>query len=96
MIEVQGLTRKYGGAVAVDALSFTVRPGQVTALVGPNGAGKSTALRLMLQLERGRGSTFFAGCRYRELRHPAREVGVWLGADPADPRRRARTDLRVA
>ncbi|MGA4544810.1 ABC transporter ATP-binding protein [Uniformispora flossi] len=96
MIEVQGLTRKYGGAVAVDALSFTVRPGQVTALIGPNGAGKSTALRLMLQLERGRGSTFFAGCRYRELRHPAREVGVWLGAEPADPRRRARTELRVA
>ncbi|MEU8139783.1 ATP-binding cassette domain-containing protein [Streptodolium elevatio] len=95
MIEVQGLTRKYGGALAVDGLSFSVRPGQVTAFIGPNGAGKSTALRLMLQLERGRGRTLFGGRRYRELRHPAREVGAWLGAEPAYARRRARTELRV-
>lgn len=95
MIEAQGLTRKYGGAIAVDGLSFSVRPGQVTAFIGPNGAGKSTALRLMLQLERGRGRTLFSGRRYRELRHPAREVGVWLGTAPAYPRRRARTELRV-
>ncbi|NUU23070.1 MAG: ATP-binding cassette domain-containing protein, partial [Streptomycetaceae bacterium] len=95
MIEVQGLTRKYGGAVAVDGLSFSVRPGQVTAFLGPNGAGKSTALRMMLQLERGRGRTLFGGRRYRDLKHPAREVGAWLGALPECPRRRARTELRV-
>jgi ABC-2 type transport system ATP-binding protein len=95
MIEVQGLTRKYGGAVAVDGLSFSVRPGQVTAFLGPNGAGKSTALRMMLQLERGRGRTLFGGSRYRDLKHPAREVGAWLGAQPAYPRRRTRTELRV-
>ncbi|MDI2128674.1 ABC transporter ATP-binding protein [Yinghuangia seranimata] len=95
MIEAQGLTRKYGGAVAVDRLSFTVHPGQVTALVGPNGAGKSTALRLMLQLERGRGRTLFGGRRYRDLRHPVHEVGAWLGNRPSEPRRRARTELRV-
>ncbi|WP_436777168.1 ABC transporter ATP-binding protein [Yinghuangia sp. YIM S09857] len=95
MIEAQGLTRKYGGALAVDGLSFSVRPGQVTAFIGPNGAGKSTALRMMLQLERGRGRTYFSGRRYRELRHPAREVGAWLGTEPAYPRRRARTELRV-
>lgn len=95
MIEAQGLTRKYGGALAVDGLSFSVRPGQVTAFVGPNGAGKSTALRMMLQIERGRGRTLFDGRRYRELRHPAREVGAWLGGEPAYARRRARTELRV-
>lgn len=95
MIEVQGLTRKYGGAVAVDTLTFSVRPGQVTALIGPNGAGKSTALRMMLQLERGRGRTLFDGLRYRDLRHPAHEVGAWLGARPAYRHRRARSELAM-
>jgi len=95
MIEAQELTRRYGNAVAVDDLSFVVKPGQITAFIGPNGAGKSTALRLMLQLERGGGRTLFCGKRYRELRHPAREVGAWLGAPPACPTRRARTELRM-
>ncbi|UGQ13886.1 ATP-binding cassette domain-containing protein [Yinghuangia sp. ASG 101] len=95
MIEAQELTRRYGNAVAVDDLSFVVKPGHITAFIGPNGAGKSTALRLMLQLERGGGRTLFCGRRYRELRHPAREVGAWLGATPACPTRRARTELRM-
>lgn len=95
MIEAQELTRRYGNAVAVDDLSFVVKPGQITAFIGPNGAGKSTALRLMLQLERGGGRTLFCGKRYRDLRHPAREVGAWLGAGPSCPTRRARTELRM-
>jgi len=40
MIEVHELTKRYGAAVAVDGLSFTVRPGHVTGFLGPNGAGK--------------------------------------------------------
>ncbi len=45
MIEVSGLTKRYGDFTAVRDLSFTVRPGEVLGLVGPNGAGKTTTLR---------------------------------------------------
>ena len=48
MIEVHELTKRYGGAVAVDGLSFAVRPGRVTGFLGPNGAGKSTTMRVIL------------------------------------------------
>ena len=51
MIEARGLTKRYGGTVAVDDLSFTVPPGQVTGFLGPNGAGKSTTMRLILGLD---------------------------------------------
>jgi ABC-2 type transport system ATP-binding protein len=51
MIEVHELTKRYGGAVAVDGLSFTVRPGRVTGFLGPNGAGKSTTMRVILGLD---------------------------------------------
>jgi ABC-2 type transport system ATP-binding protein len=50
MIEVHELTKRYGAAVAVDGLSFTVRPGRVTGFLGPNGAGKSTTMRVILGL----------------------------------------------
>ena len=52
MIEVDGLTKRYGDKVAVDHLSFTVQPGVVTGFLGPNGAGKSTTMRLILGLDR--------------------------------------------
>ncbi|HQV91045.1 MAG TPA: ATP-binding cassette domain-containing protein, partial [Phycicoccus sp.] len=52
MIEARELTKKYGDKVAVDRLSFTVRPGIVTGLLGPNGAGKSTTMRILLGLDR--------------------------------------------
>ncbi|MCZ9339405.1 ATP-binding cassette domain-containing protein, partial [Streptomyces sp. TRM76130] len=52
MIELTGLTKRYGEKVAVDGLSFTVRPGIVTGFLGPNGAGKSTTMRMVLGLDR--------------------------------------------
>src|SRR5690606_16447648 len=57
MIEAKSLTRKYGERLAVDRLSFTVRPGRVTGFLGPNGAGKSTTLRLILRLDTPTGGT---------------------------------------
>jgi len=47
MIQVEGLTKLYGDFVAVNDLSFTVRPGEVVGLVGPNGAGKTSTLRCL-------------------------------------------------
>jgi len=52
MIEAVGLTKRYGDRLAVDRLSFTVKPGQVTGFLGPNGAGKSTTMRMILGLDR--------------------------------------------
>ena len=57
MIEARGLTKRYGDKVAVDGLSFTVRPGIVTGFLGPNGAGKSTTMRMILGLDRPTGGT---------------------------------------
>ncbi|MEU0407811.1 ATP-binding cassette domain-containing protein [Streptomyces griseorubiginosus] len=95
MIEATGLYKRYGGTVAVDDLSFEVRPGRVTGFLGPNGAGKSTTIRLMLGLDSGGGRTLFSGKPYRELRHPTREVGTLLDAKAFHPTRRARSHLRM-
>jgi ABC-2 type transport system ATP-binding protein len=59
MITAHGLRKRYGDKVAVDDLSFDVRPGVVTGFLGPNGAGKSTTMRLMLDLDHGAGETSF-------------------------------------
>src|SRR5256714_5159316 len=84
MIEVKGLTKRFGQTVAVDGLSFTVRPGQVTGFLGPNGAGKSTTLRMMLDLDRpAAGHVLIDGGRYRRLREPLRRVGALLEATAA-------------
>ncbi|MFI8826691.1 ATP-binding cassette domain-containing protein [Streptomyces sp. NPDC053431] len=80
---------------AVDDLSFEARPGTVTALLGPAGAGKTTTLRLMLQLEPGRGVTYFRGRPLHRVAHPAREVGVLLGDVPGHPSRTLRSQLRM-
>lgn len=95
MIQARALTKRYGGIVAVDDLSFDVLPGRVTALLGPNGAGKSTALRLMLDLERGGGETRYDGRRYRRLRRPGTEVGACVGTGGAHPGRRVRAHLAM-
>ncbi|MDT0305634.1 ATP-binding cassette domain-containing protein [Streptomyces sp. DSM 44917] len=97
MIQAIGLTSaaRRGRRPAVDDLTFEARAGQVTALLGPPGAGKSTALRLMLQLQPGRGVALFRGRPLGRVPHPAREVGVLLGDVPGHPRRTALGHLRM-
>lgn len=80
---------------AVDDLTFEAMPGRVTALVGADGSGKTTALRLMLELESGRGITYFRGTPLHRIADPAREVGVLLGDVPGHPARTARGQLRM-
>jgi len=81
MIEAKSLTKRYGDKVAVDHLSFTVQPGQVTGFLGPNGAGKSTTMRMILGLDAPSGGTVTVdGKRYDELANPMREVGALLDA----------------
>jgi ABC-2 type transport system ATP-binding protein len=90
MIEVQGLTKRYGDKVAVDDLSFTVRPGRVTGFLGPNGAGKSTTMRLVLGLDAPtRGSVTVNGKPYRQHVAPLQEVGALLEARSVHPGRSA-------
>jgi ABC-type multidrug transport system ATPase subunit len=80
---------------AVDDVSFEARAGRVTALLGAPGAGKTTALRLMLELQQGRGVTYFRGRPLRRIAHPSREVGVLLGDVPGHPARAVRSHLRM-
>ncbi len=95
MIVARGLTKRYGEKTAVDDLSFQVRPGVVTGFLGPNGAGKSTTMRLMLDLDYGGGQTRFDGRRFRDIRHPMREIGTVLEAKAFHPTRSARNHLRM-
>jgi ABC-2 type transport system ATP-binding protein len=90
MIEVQGLTKHYGDKVAVDDLSFRVRPGTVTGFLGPNGAGKSTTMRLILGLDAPtRGSVTVNGKPYHEHAAPLHQVGALLDARSVHPARSA-------
>jgi ABC-2 type transport system ATP-binding protein len=90
MIEVAGLTKRYGDKLAVDDLTFTVQPGVVTGFLGPNGAGKSTTMRVILGLDAPtRGSATVNGKPYREHNAPLREVGALLEARSAHPGRSA-------
>ncbi|MFE5536305.1 ATP-binding cassette domain-containing protein [Streptomyces sp. NPDC056519] len=95
MLRVQGLRKRYGDTLAVDGLSFTVRPGVVTGFLGPNGAGKSTTMRLMLGLDAGEGSTTFDGVRYPDLGCPAGTVGALLDAGAVHPARSAYRHLQM-
>lgn len=95
MIEATGLTKRYGATLAVDNLSFSLRPGQVTGFLGPNGAGKSTTMRMVLGLDRPTaGSALIDGKRYQDLKHPLRTVGALLDAKWVHPNRSARAHLR--
>jgi ABC-2 type transport system ATP-binding protein len=90
MIEVQGLTKRYRDRLAVDDLSFTVRPGVVTGFLGPNGAGKSTTMRLLLGLAApDAGTALINGKPYREHAAPLRAAGALLEARSASPARSA-------
>jgi ABC-2 type transport system ATP-binding protein len=94
MIQASGLTKRYGRTVAVDGLSFEVRPGAVTGFLGPNGSGKSTTMRMMLGLDApDRGWVRIAGREYRQLGWPLREVGALLEARAFHPGRSARAHL---
>src|ERR1700739_2872438 len=96
MIEAQGLTKHYGTKVAVDELSFTVRPGVVTGFLGPNVSGKSTTMRMIVGLdEPTRGHVTVDGQRYHDLAWPLREVGALLEARAIHPGRSARAHLRM-
>jgi ABC-2 type transport system ATP-binding protein len=81
MIELEGLTKRFGTKVAVDHLSFKVRPGVVTGFLGPNGAGKSTTMRMMLDLDNPTsGRVRIDGKHYRDLDEPLKYIGALLDA----------------
>ncbi len=93
-IEVAGLRKRYGGTTALDAMTFTARPGRVTGFVGPNGAGKSTTMRIILGLQTAdAGHALVCGQPYRSLRHPLRSLGSLLDASALHPARSGRNHL---
>ena len=93
-IEVAGLRKRFGQTLALDGMSFTVRPGQVTGFVGPNGAGKSTTMRVVLGLDfADEGTALIGGRRYASLRRPLSHVGSLLDAAALQPSRSARNHL---
>jgi ABC-2 type transport system ATP-binding protein len=94
-IEITGLRKRFGPAMALDGMTFTVKPGQVTGFVGPNGAGKSTTMRVILGLDRpDAGTALISGRPYQSLQHPLRTVGSLLDAGALQPSRSARNHLR--
>ncbi|MFC8218152.1 ATP-binding cassette domain-containing protein [Streptomyces sp. NPDC057362] len=97
MIQAFGLTSNPRKELspAVDDVSFEAPAGRVTALLGASGAGKTTALRLMLELQQGRGLTYFRGRPLHRIAHPSHEVGVLLGDVPGHPARTVRGHLRM-
>jgi len=93
-IEVAGLRKRFGPTVALDGMTFTVAPGQITGFVGPNGAGKSTTMRVILGLDAAdAGTALIGGQRYQTLRHPLSHVGSLLDAGALQPSRKARNHL---
>jgi ABC-2 type transport system ATP-binding protein len=93
-IEVSGLRKRFGPTLALDGMSFTVQPGQVTGFVGPNGAGKSTTMRIVLGLDApDAGTALIGGRRYQSLRRPLTGVGALLDAAALQPSRSARNHL---
>ena len=95
IVTASNLHKTYGRTVAVDDLSFQVRPGQVTGFLGPNGSGKSTTLRLMLGLDKGRGVTLWDGKPLALHAHAPKVVGAHLDAKFFHPSRTARSHLRM-
>ena len=93
-IEVNGLHKRFGSRKALDGLSFTVTPGNVTGFVGPNGAGKSTTMRVILGLDAvEEGSALVGGRPYRSLRNPLSHLGSLLDAAALQPSRTGRNHL---
>ncbi len=93
-IEVSGLRKRFGAQQALDGMTFTVRPGQVTGFVGPNGAGKSTTMRVILGLDAlDSGTALVSGKPYASLRNPLTHLGSLLDAGALQPSRSARNHL---
>ncbi len=96
VIEVEHLTKRFGDVLAVDDVSFALRPGTITGFLGPNGAGKTTTLRMIVDLVRPtRGTARVLGGPYRELERPWTRVGALLDASGFHPGRSGRNALRV-
>ncbi|MEU8674951.1 ATP-binding cassette domain-containing protein [Streptomyces sp. NPDC048560] len=94
VIEVRDVHKRFGGTQALDGMTFTVRPGQITGFVGPNGAGKSTTMRVVLGLDKpDKGVALVGGRPYRMLRTPLKHVGALLDAAAVQPGRTARNHL---
>ncbi|HLK00983.1 MAG TPA: ATP-binding cassette domain-containing protein [Streptosporangiaceae bacterium] len=93
-IEIDGLRKSFGATLALDGMTFTVRPGLLTGFVGPNGAGKSTTMRVVLGLDAAdAGHALVGGQPYRALTNPLRHVGSLLDAGALQPSRTARNHL---
>jgi len=93
-IEVSGVRKRFGSAIALDGLSFTVLPGQVTGFVGPNGAGKSTTMRAILGLDAlDEGTALVGGRPSRTLHRPLQHVGALLDAGALQASRTGRNHL---
>ena len=96
MITVDGVTKTYGGYLAVDDVSFVAEPGRVTGFLGPNGAGKSTTMRIMVGLTPAtRGRVTIGGHRYADLPNPGLHVGVLLDASAQHDGRTGREILTI-
>src|SRR5262245_10747111 len=96
VVSISSLTKRYGGVVAVNDVSFSLDAGTVTGFVGPNGAGKTTTLRVLLGLaEPSAGEALVFGRRYRDLDEPARRVGAVLESNDFHPGRSGRNHLRA-
>jgi ABC-2 type transport system ATP-binding protein len=94
VIEIDGLTKRYGDKTAVDGLSFVVEPGVVTGFLGPNGAGKSTTMRVIAGLDRPTAGTVRVnGKRYPGCAAPMSELGILLDAKSVHPGLSARNNL---
>jgi ABC-2 type transport system ATP-binding protein len=95
-IEISGLSKHFGAVPAVDRLTFSAAPGEVTGFLGPNGAGKTTTLRMLLGLvEPSAGIATIGGRHYRDLEHPATTIGAALETGGFHPSRTGRNHLRV-
>jgi ABC-2 type transport system ATP-binding protein len=93
-IEIDGLRKRFGPVQALDEMTFTVHPGQVTGFVGPNGAGKSTTIRVVVGLDApDAGTATFGGRPYPSLRNPLGHVGSLLDAGALQPSRSGRNHL---
>src|SRR3984957_8949812 len=96
VIDIRGLTKRFGPVSAVHNLTFEVRSGEVTGFLGPNGAGKTTTLRMLLGLIKAdAGTATIDGRGYQALAQPLHQVGAVLEASSFHPGRTARDQLRI-